>query len=213
MIYQEPIVQIQSAHSRSSASMVESNITDPKTRIQMPQLQDYGYVLPTQFDPQLHHQQQFVTQYIPSHSSGTVPMASYYPVYPQKQQQHTHHSAIEHHQYPVYYVTAKQAQPYSEAAPGPNPEMASALYRTATIGAAPLVQVPSSRQQPQYAGFSQMHHQSHSKASNLNAHANYAYEFAESTQANMYYTQASAPQFAARLPMENIKQQVRTSQL
>ncbi|KAM7487669.1 hypothetical protein LguiB_025153 [Lonicera macranthoides] len=214
IIYQEPIVQIQSAHSRSPASSVESNITDPKTSIQMPQLQDYGYVLPTQFDPQLNHQQQFITQYIPSHSSGTVPTASYYPVYPQKQQRHTHHSATEHHQYPVYYMTAKQTQPYSEAAPAPNPGMASALYRTATTGAAPLVQVPSSQQQqqPRYAGLSQMHHQSHSMAFNLNAHANYEYEFAEPTQADLYYTRASAPQFAAHHPVENIKQQVRTSQ-
>lgn len=104
--------------------------------------------------------------------------------------------------------------------------MAAGVYRTATTTSPSLVQVPSGQHQPHYVGFSQIHHPSQSIAPTSTTTANYAYEFADPTQAHMYYTQPLAPQMAAQyqtmtsalpeaaalLPTDSIKQQVRTSQ-
>jgi len=188
-----------------------------------------------------------------------------------------------HHQYPVYYVQAGQAQAYSlpvqqqpnmgepvNAAPSsrpqtppnpamittssaynptrnvppPKPDMPAGVYRTGASPGPQLVQVPSTQhqaqsqpqpppqqQQPQqFVGYSQMHHQSQSIPPNSAANAGYAYEFADPSHAQIYYTQPLAPTFSAQyqavtsgatmvmadssaqLSNDNLKQQIRSSQ-
>ncbi|XP_061989745.1 chromatin modification-related protein eaf-1 [Rosa rugosa] len=118
------------------------NVSDPNTRVQLQQqVQDSGYVLQAQYDQQLQQQQlqqqlqqqqQFIhpgAQYMHHHPAGSVPIQAYYPVYPsqqqhqqqqhqqqqhQQQQQHHHHPQLDQQQqYQVYYMPARQAQPYS----------------------------------------------------------------------------------------------------
>lgn len=110
-------------------------------------------------------------------------------------------------------------------APVPQSEMAAGVYRTETTSTPSFVQVPANQHQPQYAGFQQLHHPSQSNAPALATTANYAYQFADPSQAHMYYTQAMAPQLAAQyqsatsnspesaaaLPSDSNKQQARTS--
>ncbi|CAI9096127.1 OLC1v1032207C1 [Oldenlandia corymbosa var. corymbosa] len=111
------------------------------------------------------------------------------------------------------------------------PELPAAMYRTSAAGQPHLVHVPSS-QSPQYAGFSQIHHPSQSIApsSATTTTASYAYEYADPTHAQIYYTQPMPPHMATQyqtmtsapplkssdtstqIPSENMKQQVRTSQ-
>lgn len=107
--------------------------------------------------------------------------------------------------------------------PSSKPEMASGVYKTAAGGTTQLVQIPSSHHQPQYVGFTQVHHPSHSMTPSSTANSNY--EFPDPTHAQMYYAQQLQPQLAAQyqtltsapgvmlpdastqLPTENIKQQ------
>ncbi|GMI87848.1 hypothetical protein HRI_002454100 [Hibiscus trionum] len=81
-------------------------------------VQDSGYILQQpQFDQQLQQPppQQFLhagaAHYIHRHPVGAVPIAAYYPVHP-SQQQHHHHAQIDQ-QYPLYYVSTRQAQAYN----------------------------------------------------------------------------------------------------
>ncbi|KAI9088571.1 hypothetical protein K1719_029685 [Acacia pycnantha] len=122
VFYQEQ-VQIPTATTRfpsNPADPVKLNMSDPHARIQMQQqVQDPGYVLQPQFDPQQQPQQQQKQQYIPnSHfihqtPSGAMPIPAYYPVYPSQQQSHPQHHPQLDQQYPVYYMPARQAQPYN----------------------------------------------------------------------------------------------------
>ncbi|XP_028793795.1 uncharacterized protein LOC114749467 [Neltuma alba] len=122
VIYQEP-VQIPAVTTRvpsNPADPVKLNMSDPQTRIQIQQqVQDPGYVLQSQFDPQQQPQQQQKQQYMPnSHfvhhaPAGAVPIPAYYPVYPSQQQSHPQHHPQLDQQYPVYYMPARQAQPYN----------------------------------------------------------------------------------------------------
>ncbi|CAB4295683.1 unnamed protein product [Prunus armeniaca] len=290
VIYQDPVVQIPSANTRFPANLVDPklNMADPNTRVQMQQqLHDSGYVLQAQFDhqqqqqqqqqhqqahqqhQQAQQQQQFIhagTHYI-QHHPGSVPIPAYYPVYPSQQQQHHqhhHHPQLDQQQqqqYQVYYMPARQAQPYTnlpvqqsninEAATSipssrsqtpPNsamvspsasfnqirnaqiakPDMAAGVYRTATAAAPSVVQVPPQHQQ-QYVGYTTQIHQSAVPSSG--GAANYAYEYAEPSHAQIYYTQPLAPTIpsqyqtmtaaaamvlpegSAQLPTDNIKQQ------
>ncbi|KAF8390090.1 hypothetical protein HHK36_024611 [Tetracentron sinense] len=91
MFYQDPVLRVASPENRVSGNPNDprNNISDSTSRIQMQQVQDSGYVLPSQFDQQ-HQQQRFVhagTHYIHHHATGPVPMSSYYPMHPQQQQQ------------------------------------------------------------------------------------------------------------------------------
>ncbi|KAL3582180.1 hypothetical protein D5086_016512 [Populus alba] len=105
-------------------------------------------------------------------------------------------------------------------APIVKPELAA--YRTATPGAPQLVQVPSSQHQQQYIGYSQVHHPSQSVAPASTGTANYGYEFADPTHAQIYYAQPMAPampQYQTMMPdssgqlsSDNMKQQIRSSQ-
>jgi len=105
-------------------------------------------------------------------------------------------------------------------APIVKPELAA--YRTATPGAPQLVQVPSSQHQQQYIGYSQVHHPSQSVAPASTGTANYGYEFADPTQAQIYYAQPMAPAMpqyhtmmpdsSGQLSNDNMKQQIRSSQ-
>lgn len=117
---------------------------------------------------------------------------------------------------------------YNQAnnAPSSKPEMASGVYGTAVAANPQLVQIPPTQHQAQYAGFSQIHHPSQSMAPS--SAVNSAYEFADPTHAQMYFTQPLPPQLAAQyqtltsapvvappdvsaqLPTDNLKQQVRT---
>ncbi|XP_057765855.1 uncharacterized protein LOC130986459 [Salvia miltiorrhiza] len=116
-------------------------------------------------------------------------------------------------------------------APSSKPEMAAGVYRTAAGAAQHMVQVPSSQQhQPQYVGFTQIHHPSQMMAPSSASNAAYTYEFTDPAQTQMYYTQAMPPQFSAQYQTmtsapqgispdassqassENMKQQVRTMQ-
>lgn len=122
VLYQEQ-VQIPTVTTRvlsNPADPVKLNMSDPHSRIQIQQqVQDPGYVLQQQFDPQQQPQQQQKQQFIPnSHfihhtPAGAVPMPAYYPVYPSQQQSHPQHHPQLDQQYPVYYMPPRQAQPYN----------------------------------------------------------------------------------------------------
>lgn len=109
MIYQDQVMQIQSGISRVPANPVDPklNISDPNPRIQMQhQVQDSGYVLQPQFEQQQQQPQQFIhagAHYLQHHPTGGMPISAYYPVYTPQQQ----------HQYPVYYIPARQTQAYN----------------------------------------------------------------------------------------------------
>lgn len=114
VIYQEQ-GQFPTVTTRVPANPVDPklNMSDPHTRIQ---IQEPGYVLQPPFDQQQpqqpqQHQQQYIhnTHFIHHTPAGAVPVQAYYPVYPSHQQSH---SQLDQ-QYQVYYVPARQAQPYN----------------------------------------------------------------------------------------------------
>ncbi|KAK6115113.1 hypothetical protein DH2020_007382 [Rehmannia glutinosa] len=235
-IYQEPITQIQSANPRISSNQVDLKTVDQNnnTKIQMqPQVQESGYILSAQYDqnhPQFHHPQPFVhanNQYI---STGAAPIPSYYSVYPP----HQPHQPVLDQQYPVYIMSNRQTQAYNlplqqhdftelaPTAPSSHPQTPphSVYNQTRSVPSSKLVQVPSSQQQPQYVGYAQIHQPSSAPNST------YTYEFADPNHAQMYYKPlphqyqtltSSSPAMVVsdaspRGAVENIKQQVRTSQ-
>lgn len=114
LMYQEPLVQIPPGNSRGLGVQMDPKASDSNSRIQMQQhVQESGYVLPNQFDQyqQLHQPHQYVpagAQFIHHHPHGAVPL--YYSIYPS--QQLSPPPGLEH-QYPVYYVPARQTQQYS----------------------------------------------------------------------------------------------------
>lgn len=205
-------------------------------------------------------QQQFIqpgAHYIQQHQVGAVPISHYYTVYPsQQQQQHQQYPVYyvpAKQPQAAYNMSVQQPNAISEAPtsvpssrPPPSaynpminahmgkPEMVAAgVYRTATTGTPQLVQVPAIQQQQPYVGYAQIHHPSQSVTAPTSAvaTANYGYEFADPSHAQMYYTQPMAPTMtsqyqtmagtavvvlpnaSAQLSAENIKQhQIRTSQ-
>ncbi|XP_073287612.1 uncharacterized protein [Primulina huaijiensis] len=209
-ICQEPITQILPSNYR--AKPIATPI-DPKTEHQsnsgvqtQPQVQDSVYLSPNQRDqnlPQLHQPQQFIhggTQYFPANA---VPIASYYPMYPPQQQLHPHQTEVDQ-QYPVYFMTARPPQTYnlplqqtnySEMSPNP---ASSHSQAPRNAPATQLVQVSSAQHQPLYVGYTQIHHPSQSRVPAPAANANYTYEFADPTRAQIYYTQPLPPQLAAQ---------------
>ncbi|MCD7455391.1 hypothetical protein HAX54_028040 [Datura stramonium] len=78
------------------------------------------------------------------------------------------------------------------------PEMTACAYRTAAAAAPQLVQITSGQRQQQYVAYSQIHHSSQPIAPTSAATAGYAYEFSDPTHAQIYYSQAHAPQFTAQ---------------
>ncbi|XP_004236976.1 RAF-like serine/threonine-protein kinase PRAF [Solanum lycopersicum] len=241
--YQEPVGQIHSGNNRVSANSVDMKQSDPNNRaqVQQQQVQEAGYAMSVKYDQhqQMYQPQQYVhaSQYIHHTPSGSVPVTSYYPIYPSQQQTHPPHPALEH-QYPVYIVHSRQPSQaynlpvqqtnYSESAqtnvpsnqpqtppapsmaapaaaynhpgnpPASKPEMIAGAYRTAAAGTPQLVQITSGQHQQQYVGYSQIHHPSQPIAPTSRATANYAYEFSDPTHAQIYYSQAHAPQFATQ---------------
>ncbi|KAK1423100.1 hypothetical protein QVD17_18395 [Tagetes erecta] len=195
-------------------------------------------------------------QFIHHHPSGAVPMTSYYQMYPSQNQHHPHHPPLDQQNF-VYYMPARQAphgynlpmQPMQQQAGG-YAEVSSAAatplshnqppvsaYTTTRAGQTPsasqFVQVPSSQhqQQPQYVGYSQIHHPPQSVASSASGGgpggANYGYEFTDPAQGQpIYYAaQPLPPQSSAQyqtvtgepgsyLPADNSakQQQARTQQ-
>ncbi|KAL8549534.1 hypothetical protein ACS0TY_008389 [Phlomoides rotata] len=222
-VYQESPTKIQSGNTRVSSNQADHKTLDQSnSKPQMqPQFQESGYVVTGQYDQ--NQPQQFLhpnNQYSPS---GAVPISSYYPVYPSQQQ---HQSILDQH-YPFYFVHPNAPSSHSQTpppatlapqtrnAPSFKAEMVNGVYRTT---APQLVQVPSAQHQPQYVGYTQIHHPSSAPNSS------YAYEFADPNHAQMYYTPlppqlaaqyqtlTSAPDTFSQLPTENIKQQGRNSQ-
>ncbi|XP_027768508.1 uncharacterized protein LOC114074714 [Solanum pennellii] len=82
--------------------------------------------------------------------------------------------------------------------PASKPEMIAGAYRTAAAGTPQLVQITSGQHQQQYVGYSQIHHPSQPIAPTSRATANYAYEFSDPSHAQIYYSQAHAPQLATQ---------------
>ncbi|XP_028181072.1 uncharacterized protein LOC114367972 [Glycine soja] len=238
-IYQDQVqIQYGSSQVPSNASVdPKLNVTDQQGWIQMQQhVQEAGYVLQPQFDqlplpqqhqtqpPQQQHQpQQYIhnTHLIHHTLSGSVPIpASYYPVC--QQQLHTQHLHHLDQQYPVYYVQARQAQPYNlsvqlanaaesattmpssqsqnqpssaayNSTRNPNFEMAAGACRTAPA-TRQLVQVSSSKHQQQYVAHSQIyHHHPQSMPPKSAVPANYAYNYADPALAQVFYSQPLAP--------------------
>ncbi|KAL7608828.1 hypothetical protein Lser_V15G11739 [Lactuca serriola] len=250
MMYQDPLVQIQTSNNNRSDP---NNLSDQNTRIQMQQQQipESAYIMSmsnNQVDPQhpqLHHQQQqqqpqFIhtavppPQYIHHHPSGAVPMASYYQMYPSQNQHHPQHPALDQQNF-VYYMPATRQPPhgynlqlqqqptsYAEALPAtaapqaPSPAYATArapqtaakselpagVYGTTNSGNSQFVQVPSSQHQPQYVGYSQLHHPPpQSVASSASGGGgNYGYEYGDPAQGqHIYYAaQPMPPQSTAQ---------------
>lgn len=110
---------------------------------------------------------------------------------------------------------------------GGKPEMGQAGYTTAPgVGGAQMVhQIPTSQQQ--FMGYSQIHHPPQSSSA---GNPNYGYEYADNAHTQIYYTQPlghaqyqtmTGPpptmvmpdgSAAAKLPAENMTQQIRSSQ-
>ncbi|KAM7274771.1 hypothetical protein ACFE04_016637 [Oxalis oulophora] len=113
MIYQDP-----SGVNRVAANnLVEqkANIPDPNTRVQLQQpIQDSGYILQGQAQPQFDRQQapqqqQYIQaggHYILHQPTGPGQIPSYYPVYPPQQQQQQQQQQYQ----PFYYMPAMQQQ-------------------------------------------------------------------------------------------------------
>ncbi|GAB4828878.1 hypothetical protein Ancab_018538 [Ancistrocladus abbreviatus] len=80
---------------------------------QLQQQQQQQQQLQPQAQQFIHAGQHFVQH----HPSGAVPISTYYPVYP-SQQPHLHHQLDQ--RYPVYYISAGQAQAYSLPVQQPN---------------------------------------------------------------------------------------------
>ncbi|KAF9677377.1 hypothetical protein SADUNF_Sadunf08G0101300 [Salix dunnii] len=200
MIYQEQFMQIPSGANRVAANPVDSKfntITDPNTRVQIQQqAQDSGYTR----QPQAYNlpvQQPSISESattIPSSRTQTPPNSNMVP--------------------PTTFNPMRNV-------PIVKPELAA--YRTATPGTPQLVQIPSSQHQQQYIGYSQVHHPSQSVAPASTGTANYGYEFADPSHAQIYYAQpmapAMSPQFQTMMPessgqlsSDNMKQQIRNSQ-
>lgn len=229
MMYQEPTVQIQSGNSRILGNQIDTHASDSNTRMQMQQqVQESGYALPRQFDQyqQLHQPQQYVpagAQYIHHHPSGAVPV--YYQVYPSQQLSHT--PPLEH-QYPVYYMPARQTQAYTMPVqqPGFNDSSPTAqstrtqtpppaAYSPATTAAAAKPEMATGVYRTSAAAPPHMVQVSSSQSSPQYAGfshihhpsqsiapsastANYAYDYTDPAHPQMYYTQALNPQLAAQ---------------
>ncbi|KAM5570508.1 hypothetical protein ABKV19_011252 [Rosa sericea] len=85
------------------------------------------------------------------------------------------------------------------------PEMTQSVYQTSVTPTPQLVQIPSNQYQQQFVGYSQMHHPSQSIAVPSSATApNYAYEYANPSHEQVYYTQHQAaplpPQYQSMTP-------------
>ncbi|XP_041999496.1 uncharacterized protein LOC121748967 [Salvia splendens] len=100
---------------------------------------------------------------------------------------------------PAAAATPHVAYSQQVNAPSSKLEMATGVYRTAAGATQHMVQVPSSQQhQPQYVGFTPIHHQSQMMAPSSASNSGYTYEFTDPTQAQIYFTQAMPQQFSAQ---------------
>ncbi|KAK9115452.1 hypothetical protein Syun_022249 [Stephania yunnanensis] len=119
--YQESVPVVQ-RDARVLLPHVDPNrdASDPNYRIQIQQhqLHDSGHLMQSHLDQQqFQHHQQFVhagTHYI-HHTTGAVPMSSYYAMQPQQQQQQQQHHQhqLDQHHYPMYFMPLRHTQPYN----------------------------------------------------------------------------------------------------
>ncbi|KAL0693242.1 hypothetical protein Bca4012_060422 [Brassica carinata] len=180
-------------------------------------------------------------QYLHHHPSTGLPVQSYIQVYPsQPQQQQAYPFYYATAPVPPKPFNMPVAQSVSETlammAPPPNSHLRNTpggkpeagVYTTTQqgVGGAQIVhQMPISQQQ--FMGYSQIHHQPQSGSAGI---PNYGYEYAENAPKQVYYTQhighaqyqtmtGPSPSMAspdgsavAKLPAENMTQQIRSSQ-
>ncbi|KAH0692157.1 hypothetical protein KY285_019254 [Solanum tuberosum] len=179
--YQEPTCQIHFGNNRVSANSVDMKQSDLNNRaqVQQQQVQDAGYAMPVQQPSQAYNLPVQQANYsesaqanVPSNQPQTPPAPS----------------------------MAAPAAGYNHPGnpPASKPEMTAGAYRTTTAGTPQLVQITSGQNQQQYVGYSHIHHPSQPIAPTSRATANYAYEFSDPTHAQIYYSQAHAPQFATQ---------------
>ncbi|KAM7271633.1 hypothetical protein ACFE04_030847 [Oxalis oulophora] len=192
------------------------NLSDPNARVHFQQqMQDSGYILQTQPQPQFEQQQspqqQYIQagggQYIYHHHTGPAPGSNYYPVHPPQQQQH--HQVDPQHFPTVYYMPARQQpqQVYTmppvqqqsgpvrpQTPPSPN---VTAVYNQMRNPPTPEMAYrtaagPGGAPQLVQLSSNQQQYVGYSPQPPA-ATGNYAYEFADPNRSQMYYTQPLAP--------------------
>ncbi|XP_047321386.1 uncharacterized protein LOC124925432 [Impatiens glandulifera] len=228
MLYQDPGVQFQnsSLNNRVPVNHVDQTLSDLNSTYLLPTQFDHQQQQQHQQINLQQQQQQPSQQFIQAgtHYIHQQPISPYYSLYP------TQHQALHHPHQVIYVqarpppaynmpvhpsnysdgsasaAAATGTVPSSQAMIAGKQEMASAMYRTGAAGAGggsgpqQLVQVGSSQHQPQYIGYSQIHHPSHSMTaaaptSGANNNGNYGYEYVEHhpTHGQIFYTTQQLP--------------------
>ncbi|XP_030552812.1 uncharacterized protein LOC115756950 [Rhodamnia argentea] len=172
--YQELLAQLPPATKRTPSNQDDEkvNASDLISQVHFrQQTPDANHLFPSQSDQQQpeHHpplpQQQFVqatSHFIPLQPTGGAQLTAYYSRYPPSHQNHQYYHPQHNQQFPVYYVRAAHdlamQQPNiseasaSAAVPSSQPQMPPNLVRDS----------PVATPHQQFAGYSQVHHQSRS---------------------------------------------------
>lgn len=168
--------------------------SDSNSQIQVQQVPAQVYMQPQQQQQYLHAG----THYLQQTATGQVQVPSYYPVYaPPTQPQY--HQQVDQQQYSMYMMPVQQTQQYnmtiqpsvpdSNVASDSNYTQNSSVV-TPSATKPTLVQVQPNQYQQQYVNVSQMPYASQSPAPAIN----YAYEYAQPTHEEVFYTQNPASQ-------------------
>lgn len=199
--YQELIAQMPPATKRIPSNQDDQkvNTSDLISQVHLrQQIPDANHLFPSQSDQRQpeHHQplpqQQFVqttSHFIPLQPTGSPQLTAYYSQYPPSHQNPQYYHPQHNQQFPVYYVRAAhdlalQQPNISEASaaaavPSSQPQMPPNFGRDS----------PVAKPQQQYAGYSQVQHQSRSFV----APATYGSEYADPTQAWKFGGQPMVP--------------------
>ncbi|KAL8135004.1 uncharacterized protein LOC141710993 [Apium graveolens] len=179
----------EAARPATNGIVTPNSITsDPNSQVQVQQVPAHVYMQPQQ-------QQQFLhpgTHYLQQTTTGQVQVPSYYPVYAPPTQPQYHQQVDQ--QYSMYVMPVQQTQQYnmtiqpnvpdSNVVPDSNyPQNASVA--TPSAAKPTLVQVQPNQYQQQFVSVSQMPYASQSPAPTIN----YAYEYAQPTHEQVFYTQ------------------------
>lgn len=204
--YQELIAQVPPATKRIPSNQDDQkvNTSDLISQVHFRrEIRDASHLFPTQSDQRQpeHHppqpQQQFVqsaSPFVPLQPTGASQLTAYYSQYPPSHQNRQYYHPQHNQQYPVYYVRAAhdlavQQPNISEAStaaavPSSQPQMPPNLLRDSPV--------PKPHQQ--FAGYSQVHHQSQSiVAPAPGAPATYSYEYVDPAHAWKYGGQPMVP--------------------
>lgn len=199
--YQELIAQLPPATKRIPSNQDDENVnaSDMISQVHLrQQTPDANHLFPSQSDqrhPEHHpplQQQQFAqatSHFIPLQPTGGAQLTAYYSHYPPSHQNRQYYHSQHSQQFPVYYVRAAQDLPMQQpniseasataAAPSSQPQMPPNLVRDS----------PVAKPHQQFAGYSQVHHQSRSFV----APATYGSEHADPTHAWKYGGQPMVP--------------------